>query len=162
MNIEPGLRVRRLPYLAAKGGDIWEVLHPTRCGDWRIKLIDKGPHAFARPIGYEASVEAGWFIMNCEIVSIPSAPAPTGNGMMFARVTFADGTIETNQHDGTIDEMISWIIETLCENPCATADWWGFDAQIYDEHGNVIDIDESPDLTAVLDENGDALVWAEA
>lgn len=142
-----------------KFGEIWKVISTSSRG-WTIQLVDIGPNNYSRGIGHIAEVTEDWIDANCRIISTPSLPAPTGDGMMFAAIRdINNAVIATRQWDGPADELMGWLYGQLGENLHSTAEWWGFDAQLYDDDGNITGIDNLPDMVATLD--GEALVWAE-
>jgi len=164
LEIEVGTQLRRLPrrnaYGEQVGGDTWVATAQSLYGEWVMQLVDPGP-TYPREIGYELHFSTSWITDNMEVISRPSTAAPMGDGKQFARVTHADGTTNTNRHDGTAFDLVEWIRDMLTvADGDALIEWWGFDAPIFGDDGEIVSIDDSPDLTATFD--GINLIWAEA
>lgn len=160
MEIEIGLWVK-----SAQSGTVYEVTADASrshgAGYWQLTVREPGPlGARRRSVGENTYIFAAWMGLNCEIVRRPSATPPSGDGEMFMLVADGQGGVLGQRlHDGTIDELVEWASALCAETPAAIVEWWGCDPQLYDERGEIIGLDSSPDMTAVLMDS--ALVWAE-
>lgn len=163
MEIEIGLVVAQI----ARGRE-WEVVSPSsRTGYWNIVLLSSTNDDDAMTIGRHTGASTDWFDNYCTVARRPSIAGPIGDGVMFAFIHTDTQFTQRLQLEGSAETLIEWITEQcgrLASPTCktVTVEWWGYDAQIYDDFGEVIGLDLEPDMVATWELEHEELVWRES